>query len=143
LGARYIGDRRSVMGIADGGVVGVYLHEGWRVVVGIGPAGMDERHLIDVPGQVRENIGYAFSALPVLPKAKRRTHDRSDLIAEEAGVLIEADKLLAVAALEFGFVIPGVDVARSAVDEEPDDALGLGGMIPSPRRKRPCRIGPG
>ena len=44
---------------------------------------------------------------------------------EEAGVFVESGEFLAVHLFELGFVIPGIDLARSAIDEEPDDGLGL------------------
>src|SRR5205085_393288 len=37
--------------------------------------------------------------------------------------------------------VPGVDVRRAAVDEEPDDILRLRGMMPRPRRERPRGVG--
>ena len=54
-------------------------------------------------------------------------------------------ELLAVALLQLGLVVPGVDLARPAVHEQPDDALGLGREVRStagPAGLRPgCRRG--
>ena len=66
-------------------------------------------------------------------EAERRLHQRPDLVGEEAGVLVEALQLQAVAALQLGFVVPGIDVAGAAVDEQPDDRLGPGGEMAGPR----------
>src|ERR1043165_3247609 len=102
---------------------------------------MDERHLVDMACQVRKDFGDVFATLAMLAKTERRAHDRPDLLAEEAGILIEADQFLAVAAVEFGLVIPGINVARPAVDEEPDDVFGLRSMMSWPRQHGACRIG--
>ncbi len=63
---------------------------------------------------------------PCCGKSERRLHHRADLVGEEAGVLVEALEFLAVALGQFGLVVPRVDLARSAVDEQPDDRAGLG-----------------
>ena len=74
---------------------------------------VDERHLVDVLRHVREQLGDQLAALAVLRELERRLHQRPDLAVEEAGVLVEALEFLAVALLEFGLVVPGIDVATA------------------------------
>ena len=129
LAPKAIGHPGAGAGKAHAREAGVDLHQGRRVIVRIGPARMDERHFIDMASEIREDFGDVFAALSVRPKAKRRAHDRPDLIAEKPGVAVEAGQLLAVAPFQLGLVIPGIDLARPAVDEQPDDVLGLGRMM--------------
>ena len=49
---------------------------------------------------------------------------------------VELVHRLAVPAAEGRLVVPGVDLAGTAVDEDPDDALGLGGEVRRPRGHR-------
>src|SRR5262249_36784363 len=51
---------------------------------------------------------------------KGRPHDGSDLVGEESGVLVEMGQFLVVPLFERGLVLPGIDVALSAVHEEPN-----------------------
>src|SRR6266545_1146352 len=76
------------------------------------------------------------AGLTVPPKAEGRFHQRADLIDEEAGGAVEAGQFLAVAPFEFGLVVPGIDVAWAAVDEQPDDGAGLAGEVARARRER-------
>ncbi len=99
---------------------------------------VDERHLVDVLGHVREDLGDPRPALAVLGQLERRLHQRADLVGEEAGVLVEALEFLPVALVEFGLVVPGIDVGRPAVHEQPDDRLGLGRRSAAPS----ARAGP-
>src|SRR5579885_3186167 len=101
---------------------------------------MDERHPIDVAGNVRKDFRAPFAALAVLPEAKRRLHHRPDLIGEEAGVLVEAGERLPVALFELRLVVPRIDLACPAVQEEPNDGLGLGGEMPLVWREGIARI---
>ena len=76
-------------------------------------------------GKISETI------LPHSPRGLNRNGDfinAPTCVLEEAGRVLErrvelADRL-AVPALERGLVVPGVDLAGPAVDEDPDDPLG-------------------
>ena len=81
------------------------------------------------------------AALAVLGELERRLHHRADLLREEAGVLVEALQLLAVALLQLRLVVPGIDLARPAVHEQPDDALRLGGKMALLRRRADSAAG--
>ena len=76
-------------------------------------------------GKISETI------LPHSPRGVNRNGDfisAADLVLEEAGGVlerrVELAHRLAVPALERRLVVPGVDLARPAVDEDPDDPLG-------------------
>src|SRR5437016_1746654 len=75
--------------------------------------------------QAREDFRHPRPRLAVLPPLERRLHQRPDLVDEEARLVVEALQLLAVGPEEPGLVVPGVDVAWPAVDEQPDDRLRL------------------
>ena len=47
------------------------------------------------------------------------------LIGEEARLLVETFQFLAVAFGQSRFVVPGIDLARASIDEQPDDRLGF------------------
>ena len=61
---------------------------------------------------------------------ERRLHQRTDLVLEEAGRVlerrVELAHRLAVPAIECRLVLPGIDLAGPAVGEDPDDPLGPG-----------------
>ena len=73
---------------------------------------------------------------PCCFQAKRRLHERADLVGEEAGVLVEALQLLAVVFRQFRLVVPGVDLAGPAVHEQPDDRFRLRGEMRRPGGER-------
>ena len=62
----------------------------------------------------------------MLGEGEGRLHQRPDLIGEETGVLVESGELLPIAFDQFRFVVPGVDVARAAIHEQPDHGFRLG-----------------
>ncbi len=100
-----------------------------RVVVGFGKARVNERHAVDVFAHLRKNFRNPRTRLPALLELEGRPHQRAHLLGEEARVLVEAFQLLAIALGQFGFVVPGVDLALTAVHEQPDDAFGLGRKV--------------
>ena len=59
------------------------------MVIGLGVAGVEERHLVDVLRQLREYLRDPRSRLAMLLERERRLHQRPDLVGEEAGVLVE------------------------------------------------------
>jgi hypothetical protein len=72
-----------------------------------------------------KNGGDPGSTLAVLLEFEGRLHERSHRILKKARGGIETLKLLPIALGKFRLVIPGVDVGRATVDEEPDYMLGL------------------
>src|SRR5262245_9374207 len=99
---------------------------------------MKKRHSVDVPGHVRKQLGSPGAALAVTLKAEGRLHQRPDLLGEETGVLVEAFQLLTIAAGELRLVVPRIDVAGTAVHEQPDNRLRLRDEV---RRFRGERVG--
>ena len=88
-------------------------------------------------GKISETI------LPDSPRGVNRNGDfikRPDLVLEESGRVlerrVELAHRLAVPALEGRLVLPGVDLAGTAVGEDPDDAFGPGREVRRPRGHR-------
>src|SRR5207244_903180 len=85
---------------------------------------MDERHIIGVPSRVRQQLRHPGTRLPMLPPGERR-RQTSAAGLEEPGARIGAGERLAVAALQFGLVVEGIDLRRATGHEEPDDRADL------------------
>ena len=62
----------------------------------------------------------------MLRELKGRFHQRADRTGEKSGELVEALQFLAIAFCQLWFVVPSVDVTRTAVDEQPDHRFGFG-----------------
>ena len=106
--------------------------------------GVDERHPVDVFTEVREDFRDQLAALAPRLEPEWRLHQGADLFGKEAGELVEPFEFLTVAPGEFGLEVPGVHVARAAVDEEPDHSLRLRGEMRRARLhgiERPVRGG--
>src|ERR1700722_2358242 len=97
---------------------------------------MDEGHVIDVLRHAGEDRRNPRSRLPTLLPGEGRLHQRPDLIDEEAGLVVEALEFLPVALRQLRLVVPGIDLAGTAVHEQPDDRLRLGGEVRLLRRQR-------
>src|SRR5260221_9778856 len=106
------------------------------MVVSLGMAGVDERHLIRVLCEAREDLARPRAALAVLRKLKWGFHQPANLIGKKARLVVKTFELLAVAPRQLRFVIPGIDLALSAIHEEPDDGLRLGRKVAEPRAER-------
>src|SRR5262249_39096116 len=104
---------------------GIDLEERGRMIVGVGPARIKKRHLINMAGHFGKEFGNPRATLAVLLELERRTHERADLVGKEAGCLVKACQFFSVALGKLRLVIPGVDVTRAAVHEQPDDRLRL------------------
>ncbi len=108
--------------------------QGRRMVVRFGENRMQERHLVDVPAQVREDLRDHLARAAAGREPEWRLHERADLVLEEAGRVlerwVELAHRLAVPALEGGLKFPGVDLAGPAVGEDPDDPFGPSGKCP-------------
>ena len=105
----------------------VHHEQGRRVVVRLGENGMEKCHLVDMLTKAREDLRNWLARLSPRRESERRLHQRPDLVLEEAGRVFErrvelADRLT-VPTIEGRLVLPGIDLARPAVDEDPDHAL--------------------
>ena len=123
LGAQPVRHPRPDTGEAHPAHPGVDLEQSRGVVVRLGKARVNERHLIHVPGQVRKELRDPGARPAVAGEFEGRLHQGTDLGREKTGVLVEAGQLLAVVPVQRGLVVPGIHLARAAVHEEPDDRL--------------------
>jgi hypothetical protein len=115
---------------------GKHFKQSWRVIVRSGEARINERHVVDMRGQIRKNLRPPRAALAVLFEGERRLHQRPDAAGKKSGVLVEAVQFLAIALFEFRLVVPRVDLALPAVHKKPDHRLGLGRKMRRPRCHR-------
>ena len=92
------------------------------MIVGVGVPGVDKRHLVDVLAQVREDLRDHLAALTTRGELEGGLQQGTHLLRKEPSELVESLEFLAVALGEFGFVVPRVNVARPAIDEQPDYA---------------------
>ena len=120
-----VGGPGADAGHAHAGLAGVHHEEGRAVVVRLGVTGVDEGHFVDVLAEFGEDGGDHFSAFTARGEFEGRLHEGADGVGEEAGVFVESGQFIAVHFFELGFVVPGVDLTGAAIDEEPDDGLGL------------------
>src|SRR5262249_33473142 len=78
-----------------------------------------------------------FAALALVTETKWRLHQGADLVLEEAGRIlkrrVELLHRLAVPAAEGRLIVPGVNLAGTAVDKYPNDAFGLRSEVRRPR----------
>ena len=136
LAAESVGDPRADGREAHPRHAGVDLEQRRRMVVGVGPARMDERHLVDVLRHPREDVRAPRSALAVLRETERRLHQPADGVLKETGCVVEVLQRQPVPFLQLGFVVPGIDVGRPAVHEQVDDRLRPSRKVPVPRSQR-------
>ena len=71
----------------------------------------------------------------MLLKLERRFHQWSDFIGKKSGEFIEVVQLDAVAFFQLRFVIPGIDLAGTAIDEQPNNCFCLGREMRLARRQ--------
>ena len=86
---------------------------------------MDEAEIIGVLSEVGQQVGKVFAGLAAwleLPGALGEV----PVLALECDDLVDAGHGLAVALDQFGFVVPGVEMADGAGAEDVEDAFGLG-----------------
>src|SRR5262249_12646359 len=133
LSAQSIREPRSHARIAHAVLPGINLEQGRAVIVRLREAGMDEGHPIDVPGLLRKNLRDPGAAFAILLKRKWRSHQRADFFGEKSGVVVESLESLAVAFLKLRLIVPSVDLAGAAVEEDPDHGFGFRGKMPGMR----------
>ena len=80
-----------------------------------------------------------LAALPVRFEFKRAFHQPTHRVGKEAGKPIEPLQRLPVTLGQLRFVIPRIHMARSAVNEEPNDRFGLRLKMRILRRQRILR----
>ncbi len=136
LASQAVGHPRAHAGETHSRHARVDHEQGGRMIVGRRPAGVDERHLVDVLGEVRENLRAPFAAFAVLREPEGGLHHRADLIGEKARALIEALEFLTVALGQLRLIVPGIDLARSAVEKQPNDRASRGIHVTGPRCER-------
>ena len=96
----------------------------------------NHRHLINVLGDVREDVAHLDAALPVLLKLERRAKNR----AAERRFLPHVLDDLAVVLREVRLRVKRVHMRRPALRENVNDALGLGREMRHARRERRAEI---
>jgi hypothetical protein len=103
---------------------------------------MNEAKVIDVIRHVREEFGDPASALTVLAEFPKRFHDallRGFFFAAVGDVARVVEiKHLAVAFEKSGLVIERVEMARAALHENENDAVGFSFEMGRARGKRVC-----
>ena len=97
---------------------------------------VDEGELVDLPCEVGEDAADPGAALAVPGPREGRLHQGPHGIGEEPGLGVEAGERLAIAPLQLGLVVPGVDLAGAAVHEQPDHGLGGGAEVGRPGGQR-------
>ena len=127
LAPQAVGHPRADAWITHPRKPGVHHEKRRGVIVRFGEARVNERHLVDVLAQVRENLRDHLAALAARAEPERRLHQAADGILEEPSRVLERRVELrdgfAVPPGKRGLVVPGVDMAGPAVDEEPDHPL--------------------
>ena len=104
---------------------GVELDHGLRVRGGVGVQAADEAELVDVPRDVRVQLGDPRPGLAVLRELELRPGQRPAPGAD-----------LAVVLLELRLVVERVHLGHRPVHEQEDDPLGLHREVRRPRRQR-------
>src|SRR5262245_7113693 len=89
---------------------------------------MDERQIIHMPGQLREQVTDPLTGFAVLLERERGLHQVAGL-AEEGVRLPLPSHWLAVLFLEFRLVVERVNMADATRTEDLNDPLGLGGVV--------------
>ena len=97
---------------------------------------MDKCHPVNMLSQVREDLGHELAALTSTRELERRLQQSADLLREESGELVKARELLPMTLGEFWLVVPGVHMAGTAIDEEPNHALRFGSEVRQAGRHR-------
>jgi hypothetical protein len=129
LAAETVGRPGTDAGHAHAGGSRVDHEQRRAVVVGLGVARVQERHLVHVPGEVREQVGDPGAALRHGGPRRTATSSGARPPGKKPVLVSKPGELGAVAHRQFGLVVPGVDLAGAAVHEQPDDGLGAGGEV--------------
>ena len=90
---------------------------------------MQEGHLVHVLAELRKDTRDPLTTFPVLLEFERGLHQWPDLVAKKPGRLVKSFQRTTIPAGQFRLVIPRVDLAVSAVDEDPDHRGRTGGKM--------------
>ena len=91
---------------------------------------VNESHLVDVLAKLRENRRHHLPALSARGELEGRLHQGPDGIGKKSSILIEALEFLSVHLLKLRLIIPGIDLTRTPIDEQPNHRLGLPSEMP-------------
>ena len=92
----------------------------WR----LGRHRMQERDVVDMLGKMGKQIAHPLATLAVLAEFPARFDDAARVLVTAATMRLHGDRL-AIHADHRRLVVEGVDVARTAIHEQENDALGL------------------
>jgi hypothetical protein len=106
----------------------VHLEGRRSVVVALGEHRVDEAQIVDAPGQVRQQIAHPGAAPTPLAERVDALHEFSGL-TEKPQVFAPSLELGAMQALEFRFVVEGVQMTDASAAEDLHDPLGPGAMV--------------
>ena len=126
--AQAVGDPRAHRGVAGALVAGEQQHLGGGVVELVGPHRVDDRHVVDDRGEVRQQLADPRAALAVLGELVGRAEELGRALDEGEPLALE-DFLgagRAVELVELGLVVEQVVLRRRAGHVQVDDPLGLG-----------------
>ena len=96
---------------------------------------LHERDVVHARGQVREQVAHPRAALAVLAEVPLGAHHAALVAVAAAALGLHLDGL-PVVLVELGLVVEGVHVARAAVHEQEDHALGLARELRRLRHQR-------
>lgn len=116
---------RAQTGTAGEDPAGVHLQHGRAVDGRIGGHRVDEGDVVDAGGQVGKEIADPLAALAILLELPLRPDDATFVPLAAAAERFDRHGL-AIEFVELGLVFEGIDLARPAVHEEENYALGLG-----------------
>ena len=142
--AQAIGEPRAHRRPSRQNVARVHLRNGANVIQSVGPAGADDSQIVHVLRNIRIPIGNPKPALPMLFERSLRCHQRIVRRAHRRNHFAEGrGHRLPVQFLQLRLRIEQIDVAWSALHEEPNDGLRLRRMVRLLRRHRVHRGGSG
>ena len=118
-------DPRAEGGAAALQAAGVHHQQAGAVDGRLGRHRVEERDVVDAVAEVREQVADPFAALAALAEFPARLDDAAFVLVPAAAERFHGDRF-AVHADHRRLVIERVDVARPAVHEQKDDALGFG-----------------
>ncbi|MFM1944028.1 MAG: hypothetical protein RI897_3010 [Verrucomicrobiota bacterium] len=128
VAAKGIGRPGADTGEAIEGEPGV--HEILTGAVGVGVSGerVDEAHIIDQVGEVRDEVGNHFAALAAGSEFPGAFGEHT-LFALEGDERVSARHGFAMVPDEFGFVVESIELAAGAGAEDHEDLFGGGGEV--------------
>lgn len=136
LASQTVGDPGSHARPSLQGMSGVEKIVGRSVLGKLGGHRADDRELVGVPSDLREQAADFDPALTVLGKLPRGPHHRPIVVELSGSYLKELGGIATMILREQRLGIEGIDLGHSAIHVEEDDAAGLGSKM-----RRGARIG--